>query len=336
MIRAISRRFDDFTLFLGTARLRALFILIAATGLISLILNGVAGDWVTQAQSLLLVIALAGAAIIIISRMDAEERGRWLALLLPSLGAIILAFTVLPQYMLPLFGGALGWLVAGIFFFRTRGPMEYQEAVKHLRRNEYAEAVKTMDILIKQQPRDANHYRFRAELLRVWGKLDRAKKDYQRMTELEPKSAVAYNGLAEVLLQAEDYEPARAAALRAAELAPDEWVALYNLGMIEDRLGRSEDVVEHLNAALALKVPDARHRLLMHLYLARAYARSGNTAAAQDAAIQVRKHKNGLEEWQKLLQSEQADTLRATLGEDIDDAAELVAGRSDVMSLAEA
>lgn len=336
MIRAISRRFDDFTLFLGTARLRALFILIATTGLISLILNGVTGDWVTSVQSLLLIAALVGSTIIIISKMDAEERGRWLALLLPSLGAIVLAFTVLQQYMLPLFGGALGWLVAGIFFFRTRGPMEYQEAVKHLRRNEYAEAVKTMDILIKQQPRDPNHYRFRAELLRVWGRLDRAKKDYQRMTELEPKSPVAFNGLAEVLLQAGDYEAARTAALRAANLAPDEWVALYNLGMIEDRLGLSQEVVEHLNAALVLGVPDARHRLLIYLYLARAYARLDNPAAAQDAAIKVRKHKSGLDEWQKLLQSEQAETLRATLGDDIAAAAELAGGRSDVMTLADA
>ena len=335
MIRAISRRFDDFALFLGTARLRTLFILIAGTGLISLILNGVEADWVTSVQSLLLVVALVGAAIIVVSKMDAEDRGRWLALLLPSIGAVILALTVLPHLALPLFGAALGWLVAGTFFFRTRGPMEYQQAVKHLRRNEYAEAVKTMDILIKQQPRDPNHYRFRAELLRVWGKLDKAKKDYQRMTELDPKSAVAYNGLAEVLLQAGDYEPARAAAQRAAELAPDEWVALYNLGMIEDRLGLSEAVIEHLNAALALKVPDARHRLLMYLYLARAYARLGDTAAAQDAAIEVRKHKNGLEEWQKLLQSEQAETLRATLGDDVAAAAEIAAGRTDVMTLAQ-
>ena len=118
--------------------------------------------------------------------------------------------------------------------------MEYQQAVKHLRKSEYAEAVKSMDSLIKQEPRDPNHYRFRAELLRLWGKLDRAKKDYQRMTELDPKSAVGYNGLAEVYLQAGDYDDALEAGQRAAELAPDEWVALYNLGMIEDRLGRSQ------------------------------------------------------------------------------------------------
>ena len=335
MIRAISRRFDDFALFLGPARLRALFVLIAATGLISLILNGVDGEWVTPVQSALVLVALVGAAVIIVGKMDAEDRGRWLALLLPSFGALVLALTVLPNLALPLFGAAVGWIVAGAFFFRSRAPMEYQQAVKHLRRSEYAEAVKTMDILIKQEPRNPDHYRFRAELLRLWGKLDKAKKDYQRMTELQPKSPVAYNGLAEVQLQAGNYEAAKAAGERAAELAPAEWVALYNLGMIEDRLGQSQDVVDHLDAALALKVPDARHCLLIHLYRARAYARLGDAAAAQDAAIEVRKHKNGLEEWQKILQSDQAEVLRATLGDDVAAAAEIAAGRSDVMLLAQ-
>jgi len=328
--------YDRFSLFLGPARLRALFVVIAVTGLLSLILNAFNGTWVVPAQSLLLIAAVAGAAIIILGKMDAEERGHWLGILLPSIGALVLAVTVLPQFALPLFGAALGWVVAGSFFFRTRGPMEYQEAVKHLRKMEYAEAVKSMDSLIKQQPKDPNHYRFRAELLRLWGKLDRAIKDYQRMAELDQKSAVAYNGLAEVHLQAGDYEQALNAGLKAAKLAPNEWVALYNLGMIEDRLGHSAEVVDHLRQALELKVPDARHRLLIYLYLARAEARLGDNAAAEEAASQIRKLKNGLEEWQKILESEQAETLRAVLGDDVNAAAELAAGRMDAMTLAQA
>src|SRR5690606_7532314 len=116
---------------------------------------------------------------------------------------------------------------------------------------------------------------------------------------------------------------AREAGLRAAELAPSEWVALYNLGMIEDRLARSADVIDHLQAALAQKIPDARHRLLIQFYLARAYARLGDAPSAQNAAIEIRKHKNGLEEWQKLLRSDQAETLRAVLGDDVEAAADL-------------
>ncbi len=332
----LSNAYERFSLFLGPTRLRILFFVIALTGILSLILNGVSGTWVTAAQSLLLVAAIIGAAILIIGRMDAEERGHWLGILLPSFGALVLAVTVLPQFALPLFGAALGWVVAGTFFFRSRGPMEYQAAVKHLRKNEYAEAVKSMDDLIKQQPKDPNHYRFRAELLRLWGKLDRAVKDYQRMAELDQKSAVAYNGLAEVYLQAGNYEKALGAGLVAAKLAPEEWVALYNLGMIEDRLEHSSEVIDHLEKALALKVPDARHRLLIYLYLARASARLGDTAAAEEAVAQMRKLKNGLEEWQKILENEQAETLRVVLGDDVEAAGELSAGQMDVMALAHA
>jgi tetratricopeptide (TPR) repeat protein len=331
-----SSAYERFSLFLGPARLRALFLVIAITGVLSLILNAFSGTWVTPVQSLLLLAAIIGAAVIIGGKLDAEERGHWLGILLPSIGALVLAVTVLPQFALPLFGAALGWVVAGTFFFRSRGPMEYQAAVKSLRKSDYAEAVKSMDSLIKQQPRDPNHYRFRAELLRLWGKLDRAKKDYQKMAELDPKSAVAYNGLAEVYLQAGEFDDALEAGLRAAKLAPNEWVALYNLGMIEDRLERSSEAVDHLRKALVLKVPDARHRLLIYLYLARASARLGDTAGAEEAVSQIRKLKNGLEEWQKILENEQAETLRVVLGADVEAAAELAAGRMDVMALAHA
>ena len=330
----ITRSFDRFTLFLGPARLRSLFVVIAGTGLLSLVLNAFDGEWVTPAQSLLLLLALVGAAIIIFGRLDAEERGHWLGILAPSFGALLLAVTVLPQFALPLVGAAVGWVVAGMFFFRSRGPMEYQQAVKHLRKSEYAEAVKAMDILIKQEPRKPDHYRFRAELLRLWGKLDKAKKDYQRMTELDPNSAVGFNGLAEVYLQAGQFDEAREAGQRAAALAPGEWVALYNLGMIEDRLERSQEAVEHLQKALALKVPDARHRLLIYLYLARANARLGNREAAHEAAAHIRKLNHALEEWQKILASEQAESLRSVLGDDVAAAGELVANRLDPMALA--
>lgn len=331
----ITRLFDRFALFLGPARLRALFLVIAATGFLSLALNAVKGDWVIPVQTLLLLVALVGAAVIILGKMEAEDRGRWLGVLAPSVGALLLAVTVLPQYALPLAGAAAGWVVAGLFLFRQRGPMQYQQAVKHLRKNELDEAVKVMNILIKKEPRNPDHYRFRAELLRVWGKLDQARRDYRRVTELDRKSAVGFNGLAEVYLQSGDYDAALDAAQRAAKLAPDEWVALYNLGMIEDRLDRSEDVIAHLTAALALKVPEARHRLLMYLYLARANARLNNASAAQEAVIQLRKQRNGLDEWRKILESEQADTLRDVIGEDVTLAGELSAGRLDVLALAQ-
>jgi tetratricopeptide (TPR) repeat protein len=219
--------------------------------------------------------------------------------------------------------------------FRPRAPRAYMDAIKHLRRGEYEASVECMNEVIKTEPDNPDYYRFRAEVFRLWGKLDRARRDYQRMAELDGDSAVAFNGLAEVHLQSGKYADARAAALKAYALAPEEWVAAYNLGMIEDRLRDAEAAVTHLTAALALKVPDARHRLLIHLYLARAYARLGRTEAAADEVALLVKHRSGLQEWQSLLEYEQAATLRAVLADDIALAERLAAGDIDVGALAQ-
>lgn len=328
---------DRFRLFLGPARLRALFILIAVTGLASLMLNVVIDDydWVRPVQSLLALIALVGAVVIIGGRLDPAERGRWSAILMPAIGALILAGTVLTDFALPLIGAALGWIVAGLFLFRAKMPMAYQKAIRALRKADYETAVKVMDQIIKEEPDNPGHYRFRAELLRLWGKLDRARRDYVRITELDPESAVGFNGLAEVSLQAGDFRRAHEAALRAAALAPDDWVALYNLGMIEDRLRDSAAAIEHLSAALEQKVPDARHRLLIHLYLLRAYARTNQPEAAAEQLKKMQRLRSGLEEWQKILADDQAATLRAVLGADVELATELIAGRMPIEAAAE-
>lgn len=320
------------TLFLGPARLRALFILIAGTGLVSLVLNAFPGAWVVPTQTILALACAVGIAIIFMTRMERQDQARWVAILLPALGAVILGAFFLPQFQLALVGAGVGWIVAGLFIFRARTPMQYQAAVKLLRKNDFAEAVKAMDAIIKDEPDKPQHYRFRAEILRVWGKLDRARRDYKKMTELAPDSPLAWNGLAEVQLQAGDYHDALRAAKRAYELAPDEWVAVYNLGMIEDRLGYWGDVVEHLEKAAALKVPDARHRLLIHLYLIRAYLQLGERDRAAAHLDALRGSKSGLAEWQTILSSDQATTLRAVIGADVEQARGLIERGLDALA----
>lgn len=326
-----------FRIFLGPERLRALLILLAVTGGGNIALNFFGGDleWATAGRSALAAIFLVGAAIIIGGRMDSYDRGRWSGILFPAFGAVILGVAVVPQYQLVFLGLAFGWIVASLFLMRPRGPIEYQRAVKHLRKNEYADAVKAMDGLIKEEPKEANHYRFRAEVLRIWGKLDRARRDYEQMLKLDPENPVAHNGLAEVQLQAGHYDKAHAAALKAYELAPGEWVAAYNLGMIEDRLKRSEDAVTHLMSALDARVPDARHRLLIHFYLARAHARLGDDEAARASTDALKRERSGLKEWRTILESDQADTLRRVLQPDIDAAEALMNDQMQPEALAE-
>jgi predicted Zn-dependent protease/predicted membrane protein len=316
--------------FLGPARIRALILLLALTGLFSLILRAFDSPEAdtSAAQSVTLIVFLVGAVLIVGSALDREGRIRWLSILAPALGAIVLGLTVLPQFMLALSGAAVGWIIAGAIIFRPRVPREFQQAVKHLRKGEYSDAVESMNAAIKDDPDNEDYYRFRAEVFRLWGKLDRARKDYEKMIELAPDEPVAWNGLAEVHLQSGRYAEAQQAGLRAYELAPNEWVAAYNLGMIEDRLNQPQNVIEHLQVALKQRVPDARHRLLIHLYLARAYHRTGDQDAAKAEIEALRREHAGLEEWQKLLVHEQAAALRAVLADDVQLAQDLVDGKA--------
>jgi predicted Zn-dependent protease len=316
-------------LFLGPARSRAFVVWFGVTGLASLILNSMVSEytWVRPVQTIIVIVFLVGVAVIFGGRMEPGERGRWFGILLPSVVALFIAVFIAPQLGGVLIGGALGWVVAGLFLSRSRMPIQYKEAVRHLRKNQYAEAVKVMDGVIKDEPDEPNHYRFRAEILRIWGKLDRATRDYQKMTKLAPDSALAYNGLAEVYLQNRDYQNALAAAEKANQLAPGDWVTYYNLGMIEDRLGQSRAVIDHLQKALSYKVKDVRHRALIHFYLARAYSRLNQSEPAQEQVKALKKLGTGLEEWQTILNSEQAETLRAVLGDDVKAAQALVDGQ---------
>jgi len=314
-------------IFLGPRRFRAFVALLGTTGLASLALNafGQGSQVATAAQSILLVVFLVGSSTMILGRLPAEERLRWLAIIVPSVLAIVIGALALPHLTGLFVGAGLGWIVAGIFIFRdARGPENYRAAVKAMRKGDYPSAIASMNTEIREKPTQAEHYRFRAELHRLAGDLKSARADYQRMTELDRQSAVAYNGLAEVELQAGKLEDARRAAHRAHELAPDEWVAAYNLGMIEERLQQDDVARGHLNDALSLDIPDSRHRLLAQLYLWRIYQRRADVEAAGDALAALKREKAGLEEWQVIMSADEAQALRDVLSDDIEEARRLI------------
>ncbi len=312
-------------IFLGPRRFRALVALLATTGLASLALNalGRESEIVTGMQSMLLIVFLVGAGYLILGRLPREEALRWLAVILPSILGIVIGSVLLPHLTGLFVGAGLGWIVAGVFIFRDpRGPQNYRAAVKAMRKGDYQSAIKSITAEIQANPARAEHYRFRAELHRLAGSLKAARRDYQRMAEIDAGSAVAFNGLAEVELQAGKLEAARSAAQKAHSLAPEEWVAAYNLGMIEERLGEDESALAHLEGALRLKMPDSRHRLLTHLYLYRIQRRAGVDAAARLDAL--KREKAGLEEWEVIMSAEEAGALRAVLSGDIGEARRLI------------
>ncbi len=314
-------------IFLGPRRFRAMLALLGSTGLASLALNVLlqGAPVATGMQSLLLVIFIFGSSVLVLGRLPAEERLRWLSIIVPSALAIIIGSLALPHLTGLFVGAGLGWIVAGIFIFRdARGPQNYRAAVKAMRKGDYLSAIASMSTEIGENPNQAQHYRFRAELHRLAGDLDSARADYRRMAELDAQSAVAYNGLAEVELQARRYKESRRAALEAHKLAPDEWVAAYNLGMIEERLRQDDAAQGHLHDALALDIPDSRHRLLVHLYLWRIHRRRGDLKSASGALAALKRERAGLEEWQVIMSADEAQALRAVLSDDIEEARRLI------------
>ncbi|MGB7341724.1 MAG: tetratricopeptide repeat protein [Phototrophicaceae bacterium] len=328
---------QNFRTWLGEGRFWALIGMLVVTGLGSFVAQIVGIDNAVVSQNALLAAFLLGTIFIVGSRMDVEQRGRWSAILVPSFGLVLLGVLFLPQYLLIFLGAAFGWaLISLLLFGDERTPMQYRQAIKAMRNNDYKTAVDTMDGLIKEESDDPNHYRFRAELLRLWGKLGRARRDYQMMIEKSTNDAdlaVAYNGMAEVDLQAGNYQDALVAAHKAYELAPDEWVAAYNLGMIADRLGDSTLTLDSLEKALAATIPDSRHRLLVYLWQLRAYMRQDQQDLAKNALKLLKSERNGLKEWQKILPEEQAKVLREVLEADITLAEQLIDDKVDLSAL---
>ncbi|MCD4685654.1 MAG: tetratricopeptide repeat protein, partial [Anaerolineae bacterium] len=254
--------------------------------------------------------------IVLSVRMTGEARRRlWMAL---GPGLALVGIGVLLPPLALFFGGAgLGWMIAGQFVLRGRVRMEYQTAVKHMRKGEYAPAITAMDTLIEAEPKAAEHYRFRADLHRLNGDLDRAVADFKRVIRLEPDALHGYTGLAEIAVQQEDFEQAYTYARQAVKRDSGGWMAAYNLGMIEDRRRAAKSATKHLERAMTAGIPHSRYRLLAHLWLARSAYRQGRIDDARQQVAALRKQVGGLREWLTLLDDEQAVSLRQMLGADV-------------------
>lgn len=324
--------------FLGVERFWALVGMLVGTGLLSLALVFVDAEWTVAAQTALALSFIIGAVVLLATKFVSQQTA--LAIAAPAIGLVILGLLIVPQFQAILLGGAIGWIVAGFLIFgRSGAPLQYRTAIKAMRKQNFAEAVDAMDELIKLEPDNPTHYRFRAELLRLWGKLGRARRDYEMMlqkSEREDDRAIAHNGLAEVQLQAGNYQEALQHAQDAFAMAPDGWVTAYNLGMIQDRMNKSEEALISLQAALDAKVPDSRHRLLIHLYRARALSRLGDHEGTQQALNAMKRERDGLNEWQKIMESDEATILRSVLEADIEQARRLVEGEAELTVRTEA
>ncbi|NDJ86423.1 MAG: tetratricopeptide repeat protein [Chloroflexi bacterium] len=308
----------QFWTWLGPARQRLLIAALVVTGMASLLLRAfVDADWSITAQTLLALGFLAVMTATIGSRMPPPARGRLFFTIGPALGLVTVGLFLSNDLFPVILGLAFGWLLAAQFFMRDTMQMEYRKAIKHMRKQEYKQAIRVITELIKREPDNPEHVHFRAKLNQLSGQTAKAIRDFEKVVELAPDQPTGYNGLAELYLQRGEYEQARQYGLEAYQREKDFWVAPYNLGMIEDRLGKSDAALEHLAAVLEKGLPESRHRLLTHLWMARAYYRQGDLERADEALKKVKRERNGLREWKIILKDEQAQTLRRIMEDDI-------------------
>jgi tetratricopeptide (TPR) repeat protein len=327
---------NQFLKWIGLVRARLLFFLLAVTGLISLLLNSLdarENTWVQPAQTAMVLVFLLGTAAILFSRIPAQERRRALIILVPALIAFVLA-ALFPAFWLLFVPFGIGWIVIAYIASQARVRREYQAAIKHMRNSEYDAAIKVMSALIDEEPKQPDHYHFRATLHRLNGKLKAARRDYEKIVELTPDSGVGYNGLAEVYLQDGEYAEALPFAEKAYALERNNWVAPYNLGMIEENIGQYAPAIEHLTEALRVGIPESRHRLLVYLWLGRAHARLNQPDQAAEMIKALKREQGGLREWQTIFESEQAAVLKAVMEKDVTLAEALAKDRLTVNDLA--
>jgi tetratricopeptide (TPR) repeat protein len=284
-------------------------------------------SWLITAQIAVVWVGVVGVVLVLDSRMSGEGRRRLWLVQGPGL-ALLGTGILIPDLALILGGAGLGWIVAAQFVLRGQVRMEYQNAIRHLREGEYDEAAAIMDSLIAAEPDDPNHYRFRAELYRLAGRPALAMADYERVIELSPDTAQGYAGLSEVYAQQGAFEAAQRYALEAYERQPRQWLNVYNLGLIADRLEDPAQAVTYCEQVLSLGVPHSRYRLLTRLWLARNHYRQGQLDAARQQVELMRKQAPGLKDWQIILASEHAAPLRGLLEPDIALAQDLIEGAS--------
>lgn len=288
--------------------------------------------WRPAAQIALIWLAFAGLGVALLMRVSPARRGRVLLAFAPGL-ALIAGGIVAPGLAVFFVGAGIGWMAATQLALRSPTNMTYQTAVRHLHRSEIPEAIAVMDGLIKDQPGDAEHHRFRAELHRLNGALDRARRDYERAVKLAPDAPSGYLGLAELSVQQGKLDRACDYAEQALARDPSGWPAAYNLGLIADRQGDAAEAILYLERALRARIPDRRHRLLAELWLARAYMRRGQLATARQHVAALSKQSGALDEWRVVLASEQAAPLRDLLTDDLDLAARLIDGTAPLEAL---
>ncbi len=121
-----------------------------------------------------------------------------------------------------------------------------------IQEQDFAEAVRRLDQLVREEPDDAGAFAIRALCLARLERGRDAEASARRAVLLDPDTAFHHRVLAQVLMDGDDHRPALAAAREAVALEPDEPDHHVLVGRVEAAQGRWDAALRSVEHALAL------------------------------------------------------------------------------------
>lgn len=173
-------------------------------------------------------------------------------------------------------------------------PFSYRMARRRFFAGDLSMALDLADKAIAARPNFWETYQLRALIYLSNMRFDLAERDAHRALELRPDAHPAYNTLGQLYLATNRFTEARAAYLKAGELAPKNALYLYHLGLSNYRLSNHREAAEALAGATRAGVPYVTYELLTYYYLLRSLEANHEVEKAEEVAADLLKFREGL------------------------------------------
>ena len=144
------------------------------------------------------------------------------------------------------------------------------------RQGKLAEAIQSYERLLQLKPEYAEAYNDLGNALVEQGKLPEAIQSYERALQLKPDKAMVYINLGKALVEQGNLPEAIQNYERALQLKPDYADAYNNLGVAQARQGRLPEAIQNYGRALQLKPGEA----MFYINLGKALVDQGNLPEA--------------------------------------------------------
>ncbi len=140
----------------------------------------------------------------------------------------------------------------------------------------FGKAVECLDRALELHPEASDWIRYRGEVLQIVARHEEALRDFERLLQMSPADAMAWQKLAHSLRSLGRIQEAETAYLEALKLAPDSVNSMADLGILYRDAGRHEEALDWLSKAADQAPSDGSiHAMLGAALLAAGQAAKG-------------------------------------------------------------